>query len=254
LSIVVLPGLIVLFAMILLSPAAAWAQGIKLDDRALADVSDVIVTGRVISIAYGRDPQVPNIYTYVTIEIDEHIKGFGLGNELVVKQSGGRIGDVWLKALDQAVFSVGEEVLVFLVERPHDGTLQTTGLWQGKWTINRDPVSGDGEVSRANASEFEDSRLLDSFVAELRSWIGPQDGSVVSMRRFNTQPAEASAANIDPAASGTSATSCPCPSLQPPLFRLLRAGDSRAVTAAARSRRSGNSCLTVDRKGRLQVG
>ena len=202
-------GAIVLLVTILLSPAAAWAQGIKLDDPDLARISDAILTGRVISIAYGRDPQVPYMYTYVSIEIDEHIKGLGMGTELVVKQLGGQIGDLAMVVYDQATFTVGEEVLLFLVERPRDGTLQTTGLWQGKWTINRDPVSGDGEATRAafgtsdqadfaNASEFEDSRLLAPFVAELRNWIGPQDGSVAPMRRFNTQPAEAAAAIVDP--------------------------------------------------------
>ena len=113
---------IVLFATILLSPAAAWAQGIKLDDPDLARISDAILTGRVISIAYGRDPQVPYIYTYVTIEIDEHIKGLGRVTELVVKQLGGRIGDLAMVVYDQATFTVGEEVLLFLVERPRDGT------------------------------------------------------------------------------------------------------------------------------------
>ena len=189
-------GVIVLFAPILLIPAAARAQGVKLDDPDLAAISDAIVTGRVASIGYGRDPQVPYIYTYVTIEVDERIKGFGVGGELVVKQLGGQIGDVQMVVYDQAAFRVGEEVLLFLVERPRDGTLQTTGLWQGKWTIDRAPVGGAGAVTRTpfgaldqqnltNRAQFEDFRLLDPFVAELRSWSGPQSGGVAPTARFS---------------------------------------------------------------------
>ncbi len=201
-------GVIVVFATILLSPAAAWAQGPKLDDPDLAGTSVAIVTGRVTGIGYGRDPQVPYIYTYVTIAVDERIKGFGIGNELVVKQLGGRIDDLLMTVYDQAVFSVGEEVLLFLVERPRDGTLQTTALWQGKWTIDRNLARGAPTVTRTpfgasdqanltNPGEFEDVRLLDPFVAELRRWSGPQDGSVAPMRRLTTRPAETPAASGD---------------------------------------------------------
>ena len=171
----------VVASIVALYAPPAKAQGVRWSDAELAGVSSAVVTGRVLDIVSGRDPDVGYIYTYVTIELDDVIKGRLADPTIVVKQLGSKVGDLEMVVYDQAGFTVGEEVLLFLTERPRDGTLQTTGLWQGKWHIERDPETGAGVALRSPFSERpmtgllgigedDDVRLLDPFRAELRQW------------------------------------------------------------------------------------
>lgn len=196
-------------AVLVAAPFAAQAQGARYDDPELARASELIVTGRVSGMSFGRDPQVGAIYTYVTVDVEQTIKGPLFGERIVVKQLGGHADGVTMTIYDQAVFEPGEEVLLFLVRRPRDATLQTIGLWEGKWTIERDAAGVSGIATRtpfgrfdpargASADALEDTRLLAPFVAELRSWAGAEDGPVRGAQAFNVLPAEAPPASTDP--------------------------------------------------------
>lgn len=119
----------------LCTPRAAEASaGPKWSTSQLAEFADVVVAGRVEAVASGWDPAVGAIYTYVTIDVSEVLKG-AVGGRIVIKQMGGVADGYGLMVFDQATFAVGEEVLVYLETRPRDGTLYTSALWQGKWTI-----------------------------------------------------------------------------------------------------------------------
>lgn len=168
-------------AVCLAFPSFVAAQGVRWRDDQLAEVSAAIVTGTVVDVASGRDAQVGYLYTYVTVELDEVLKGRLEASTIVVKQLGGRVGDLEMVVYDQAGFAAGEEVLLFLSQRPRDGSLQTTALWQGKWIIDRDPVSGDAVALRSALPERrglgirslragDDVRPLAPFRAELRAW------------------------------------------------------------------------------------
>src|SRR5439155_23249078 len=111
-------------------------------DDELTQFSSAIVEGRVTDVAVGRDIQTNAIYTYVTVAVDDVLKGDIAEREIVVKQLGGRIGDLTLAVADQPTFSRGENVMLFLETRPRDGTLYTTALWQGKWTLSVDAADG----------------------------------------------------------------------------------------------------------------
>jgi len=187
---------------VLLPGHAAHAQGPRLQDPDLAQVAAAIVTGTVRHITAGRDPQVGYLYTYVTVDVDEVIKGRLDRNTIVVKQLGGRVGDLEMVVYDQARFTPGEEVLLFLSRRPRDGTLQTTALWQGKWTLEREPVSGDRLALRSPFGERpglstrrqrpgDDVRLMAPFRAELRAWSRERGDRMASSRQpLRTVPPE----------------------------------------------------------------
>lgn len=186
---------------ILMPAYGAQAQGPRWQDDELAGVSAAIVTGRVRAIAAGRDPQVGYLYTYVTVDVDEVIKGRIDRRTIVLKQLGGRVGDLEMVVFDQARFTPGEEVLLFLSRRPRDGTLQTTALWQGKWRIEREPVSGDRLALRSPFAEpprlsdrglrpGDDVRLMAPFRAELRAWSRERGEQVQSRRPLRTVPPE----------------------------------------------------------------
>ena len=145
-------------------------------DDQLAQFSSAIVEGRVTDVSVGRDVQTNAIYTYVTVAVDDVVKGDVPEREIVVKQLGGRIGDLTLAVSDQPTFSRGENVLLFLETRPRDGTLYTTALWQGKWTLSVDAATGDRIALRQSpdgaargALGERERRTLDPFTTRLRA-------------------------------------------------------------------------------------
>jgi hypothetical protein len=127
---------VALLVVILLAPSMTQAaSGPRWTPTELAGFADVVVTGRVATIATGWDHEVRAIYTYVTVDLTEVLKGHIDADRITVKQLGGAVNGVVLNVTDQATFSVGEQVLLYLEARPRDGTLYTTALWQGKWDV-----------------------------------------------------------------------------------------------------------------------
>jgi Matrixin len=130
------PSAGILCAVLVLAAAhsARASIGPKWSEDQLASLSDVIVSGYVRELRSGWDPAVNTIYTYVTIDVDDVLKG-APSARITVKQLGGQAGEVGLAITDQPSFRVGEHVLVFLETRPRDHTLYTSALWQGKWSV-----------------------------------------------------------------------------------------------------------------------
>ena len=117
-------------------------------DRDLARLSEAVLTGRVLQITSGWDPAVNTIYTYVTVDVDEALKGAFGSRQVIVKQLGGVVDDIGLTVADQPTFAIGERVLLYLEVRPRDSTLYTAAQWQGKWTLEADTRSGVVAVRR----------------------------------------------------------------------------------------------------------
>ena len=126
-----------LFLVLMPMPTQA-ANAPKWSMSDLAFFADVVVTGRVATITAGWDPEVNAIYTYVTVDVVEVLKSDIRDPRITIKQLGGVAGGVGLSIADQATFTVGEEVLLYLEARPRDATLYTSALWQGKWAVRQD--------------------------------------------------------------------------------------------------------------------
>jgi hypothetical protein len=160
-----------LFLVLALLSARPVAQVPVTPVSALADSSAVVAIGRVMSTTV--QAEAGSIYTYASIDVGEVLKGRLAERTVVVKQLGGTLPDIGLYISDQATFTPGEDVLVFLAVRPRDGTLYTAGLSRGKWTVlpdlqsgGRTAVNGDSRVpiddalrvsvaaSRAHADAF----------------------------------------------------------------------------------------------------
>lgn len=139
-------GVIVL--IVLLPGIARAASGPKWTPFQLAQHADVVVTGTVAGVKTGWDRDVNAIYTYVTVNVREILKGNISARTITIKQLGGTADGVVLSVIDQPTFAIGEDVLLYLEARPRDGTLYTSALWQGKWNIEGG-VRGDTAVRRA---------------------------------------------------------------------------------------------------------
>ena len=171
---------VVLPALLLLASHEAAAQAPEWSDAELVAFSRAIVAGRVLATTAGTDPDTGGIYTYVTIEVSDVIKGGIATSTVTLKQLGGEVGELGLGIAEQAVFVPNEQVVVFLEQRPRDGTLYTTALWQGKWTVERSlsgvsavrehltEYRGSGGMASA-ANRVSDGRRLAEWLDQLRA-------------------------------------------------------------------------------------
>lgn len=181
------PPLFVLLAGLLtcLAPQPAYADSApRWTDAQLVGFSDLIVRARVTRIVVAPEGSGRALYTYVTLDLSEIVKGSVPDRTLTLKQLGGRSGSTALQIAGQPTFSVGENVVVFLEVRPRDGTLTTTAQWQGKFTIapndstveiatRQDPGALArgifGSESRTLATWLQDLRHESSATAALRT-------------------------------------------------------------------------------------
>ena len=180
-----------LIAVLLVLSAAQMAVasiGPKWSNDQLADFSAAIVTGRVSAIATAADAS-GGIYTYVSIDVSEVLKGAVPNGRIVLKQAGGIVGDIGLDVPGQATFTLGEEVLVFAEVRPRDATLYTTALWQGKSAIEIDAATGARvAVQRDDSIRTGPTEMARVELAALRATVLARAGHEVRLETFNAVP------------------------------------------------------------------
>jgi hypothetical protein len=121
----------------------------------------------VSDIGSAIDDQTQQIYTYVALDVQTLVKG-DLPQRIVIKQLGGRVGDLILRVPDQAEFRQGDDVLLFLARRPRDGSLYTVNRSDGRWDVAIDPSVG-GVVARRAGRTIVISELLEQVVAQSMS-------------------------------------------------------------------------------------
>lgn len=155
----------------------------------LTDGSTYIVEGKVLEVWTELDDTSAMVWTRARVQVTRTLKGPDEPQELVIESPGGKYGAFDVKVPAHAVFSVDEDVFLFLDES-RDGHLRPAGMFLGKYTIRRAP--GDTEsyarTWNSTANEPFDARFLphpekgdrvyladleDRVVAELRvGWDG----------------------------------------------------------------------------------
>ncbi|HSF06734.1 MAG TPA: hypothetical protein VLG10_13170, partial [Methylomirabilota bacterium] len=123
------------------SPVEATVVGV-LPEGLLTEQAQVIVIGQVIDISGHWDPGQGQIFTDITVRLDEVLKGVVPTPELTIRQLGGRVGDVESRVEGSPEFRLGERVLLFLTTRG-DGTLRVAHLYLGKFSILTDLHTGE---------------------------------------------------------------------------------------------------------------
>jgi len=102
---------------ITLSIAAPWSAsatvGSYLTMPALVRLSEVIVTGTVVSQASAWSPDHRLIYTRTTVQVTHTYKG-DVPSTIVIGTVGGRVGHRVMSAAGTPTFTVGEEAMLFL--------------------------------------------------------------------------------------------------------------------------------------------
>lgn len=112
---------------------------VLMDEATLLQTSDLVLTATTTAIETAAAPGADSpIYTYIHLEPGRLIKGALDGSTpLVLREPGGRFGDrqEWIYGAPE--FWVGDRSLLFL-ERAADGTLHTSSLALGKFTVGVD--------------------------------------------------------------------------------------------------------------------
>ena len=144
---------------------------VQLDLEGLVARADTIVQGRTEAVYSQWDSDRRVIYTYISIGVDDILKGESR-RSLLVKQLGGTVGSLVMTVSGMPGFDVGAGVIVFL-EDSGNGTLQIVGLNQGKYVVVEDSaisnisgvdllnpktglLSGASVVNRVPLEEFKD--------------------------------------------------------------------------------------------------
>jgi len=129
------------------SPHANATIVVPLPESALIEDADAIVIGHVTSIQGNYDQNRGIIFSNITVAIEEVFKGEIPVGEITLRQVGGSFGDLhsWIEGSPE--FALGERALLFLkVDR--NGSLRVAHLYQGKFTVSFDPISGEEYATR----------------------------------------------------------------------------------------------------------
>jgi len=105
----------------------------------LARSSPLVVEGVVEQVASGYDPRSGGLATYVTLEIETVHRGPADLDRVVLRELGGRFGNVVHEVDAVPAYRTGGRVLVFL-EAAADGALQTRAMFFGYFEIE-EPAS-----------------------------------------------------------------------------------------------------------------
>ncbi|MPZ78109.1 MAG: matrixin family metalloprotease [Deltaproteobacteria bacterium] len=111
-------------------------------DHHLVRQAAAIVQGQVTRIESHWDAGKKQIYTHITVQVEEVLKGELAQTELTIKQAGGTVGGLHSWVHGSPEFVVGERVLLFLTANS-DGTPRVLGLYQGKFSVILDAQTGE---------------------------------------------------------------------------------------------------------------
>jgi hypothetical protein len=114
---------------------------VPVSETDLTQHAAAIVMGTVTSIQSYWDPQTKQICTHITVSPQDVLKGALAPGDLVLKQSGGTVGQqhTWIDGSPS--FIRGERVLLF-VDRNADGSARVDQLYLGKFSLFTDKQTG----------------------------------------------------------------------------------------------------------------
>ena len=113
-------------ALAVLAPAQATTV-VPVDDADLIDTAASIIVGRVSAMQSHWDPGRQQIFTDITLSLDEVLAGPALPPTITIRQPGGRVGGLEWRIDGAPEFHAGEKALLFLRVTP-DGTLRVAHL------------------------------------------------------------------------------------------------------------------------------
>jgi hypothetical protein len=188
-----------LLLVLLSQPTAVSATTFAmLDEQDLTRQAVVVVTGRVLRAEAKPDPVTGGVSTEVVIQPDAVVAGAARSAVVILREPGGELADRVERVFGRAEYQPGERVLVF-ASRAADGSLHTSSLAMGKYTIR-----GTGRQATATRDLGSGALVLDARSARVVEDPGPQtyalDALLESVRATAAGDAAAPAPAVNPVA------------------------------------------------------
>jgi hypothetical protein len=139
------------------------AQSIQSDIKNLSEGADMIVTGKVVDQKSEWSSDKSKIYTNVTIQVDEFLKGSNNQNRIVIKNLGGEVGNVGETYSHMPTFQDDEDVLLFVKKSTKDESLRVFEGDEGKLTLYKDKKTGE-KVTSKNIKASEMKKEIKNYV------------------------------------------------------------------------------------------
>jgi hypothetical protein len=137
------------FVLLLLSgfKSTSLSQTIQSDIQSLSKGADVILTGKVTKQNSSWNKDKTRIYTDVTLEVEEYLKGNNGNKTLVVSTPGGEVGEVGEIYSHMPKFNNEEEVLLFVKKDKKELSYKVVNGEEGKIALYTDKNTGEKVTS-----------------------------------------------------------------------------------------------------------
>ena len=139
------------------------SQSIQSEIKNLSEGADMIVTGKVVNQKSEWSSDKSKIYTNVTIQVDEFLKGSNNQNKIVIKNLGGEVGNVGETYSHVPTFQDDEDVLLFVKKSTKDESLRVFEGDEGKLTLYKDKKTGE-KVTSKNVKASEMKKEIKNYV------------------------------------------------------------------------------------------
>lgn len=140
-------GFICAFWVVLFAVGSIQAVMEKVPIESLSQQSETIIYGTVESVsAEAVDGKAGEIYTFVTLSVNQYLKGSPGESFIILCYPGGIVGDIGLWVEDTPTFEVGEKCVVFIQKDAQN--YHTVSEWhQGKFQVVNNLVNVDGQLA-----------------------------------------------------------------------------------------------------------
>lgn len=138
------------------------AQSGNAELQKLTVSSDLIIVGKVVKQNSQWNETKTRIFTEVSVNTDEYLKGKSEDKQIVITKPGGEVGDVGELYSHVPEFVKDEEVLLFL-KRDKENKLVVNKGTQGKYTIRSNNDSGIKMIG--------ESKSLENYKIKIKSFI-----------------------------------------------------------------------------------
>jgi len=147
-----------MFAVLCCAGSASATTWIVPEQEEMLQSADAVVLATVSDLRSVEAFDGSEISTAVTLRVHEAYKGAQAGDELVLRETGGRVGDAQQWIFGSPEYALGETVLVYL-KLGADGVLRTHHLGIGKVGAR---VKNDGRVWLSRVSPKGKGRRIES--------------------------------------------------------------------------------------------
>lgn len=121
--------------------------------------SELVFEGKVINLEYKTPPDRNRIYTFVTFEVNDVIKGDYIDKTIEIRYPGGKEGDQVASVTDMVIPQVGEEGIYFIKSLTKHYIHPLTGWAQGQMNIVTDDAGKKRVFSVSGESISHVNRL-----------------------------------------------------------------------------------------------